>query len=537
MREPFPSTRGIIVARLLVAVIVVLAALLWSADVDRRAVVWLAVSTGALTSVYLVWRASRRAPRLLLHVQFALDVVLITLLAHFSGGLASPFKLLYFLPVITSSARLGGRSGTAISGAAVAGYLILGFVGPAGLAYLAEPGAVAEVTTLVVSLLLVALLVGHLARTLGARDREAEVLAAELDTTRVRMSNILASISSGLVLVDSEGEVIHLNPAGEAILGVSEADARGQDYRVVFADVPAFCERLASALEAGRAESRSEFFVRRARGGSIPVGLSTSILRDEAGDDRGVIAIFRDLSEAREMEERLRQEDRLAALGEFAAGVAHEIRNPLNAIKGSVDMLRESLTAEGDDRKLLDLVARESDRLNELIRDVLQYGRMCSADREAVRLDPLLQEVALIARNHPGCGSGVDLTVDAPEPCEGVINVDDMKRAILNLVINGVESVDGRGSVRLRLVPKPDFGAHGLEQGADYDVAIVVEDTGQGIPHDMRRTIFQPFKTTKKGGTGLGLAIVDRIVQAHGGRITVASEPGRGSRFVVYLPG
>lgn len=537
MREPFPSTVGITVARLLVAVVVVLTALVGRADVDRGAIVWLAVLTGVLTGVYFAWHGSRKTPRLLLHVQFGLDIVLVTLLAQFSGGLASPFKLLYFLPVIVASARLGARAGAAISGAAVAGYLILGFVGPTGLAYLADSGAAAEVTTLIVSLLLVATLIGHLARSLRGGEEELARVASELDTARVRISSILEGLSSGLALVDAAGDVIHLNRAGEAILGVSEADARGRDYRVVLADVPAFCERIAAALEAGRPESRAEFFVRRRRGGSMPVGLSTSILKDESGEDRGVIAIFRDLTEAREMEERLRQEDRLAALGEFAAGVAHEIRNPLNVIKGSVDMLRESLSPVGDDQKLLDLVSRESDRLNDLIRDVLQYGRMGSADREAVMLAPLLEEVAVVARNHPSFGSGVDLAVEAPTSCEGVVNPDEMKRALLNLVVNGIESVGGRGSVRMSLVPSSEFDSHGLEGGADYELAVVVEDTGGGIGHDMRDAIFQPFRTSKKGGTGLGLAIVDRIVQSHGGRITVASEPGRGSRFVVYLRG
>jgi two-component system sensor histidine kinase PilS (NtrC family) len=537
MREPFPSTPGIIVSRLLIAVVVVLTALVGRTGVDRAAIVWLAVASGALTGGFAFWHRTGSAPRLLLHVQFALDVALITLLAHFSGGLASPFKLLYFLPVIASSARLGARSGTGISGAAVAGYLILAFVSPSGLAYLAETGATAEVTTLIVSLLLVATLVGQLARAEREGEREIERLASELDTTSIRMSNILESISSGLVLVDAGGEVVHVNRAGEAILGVSEAAARGRDYRVVFAEVPAFCERIAAALEAGRPESRAEFFVRRRRGGSIPVGLSTSILKDEAGTDRGVIAIFRDLTEAREMEERLRQEDRLAALGEFAAGVAHEIRNPLHVIKGSVDMLRESLRPEGDDRKLLDLVARESDRLSGFIRDVLQYGRMGSSEREAEPLGPLLEDVVLLARNHPSFGESVELIVEAPGECEAVVNADEMKRALLNLVINGIESVDGRGRVRVSLVPKSEFGARGLEMGADHELAVVVEDTGHGIPHDMRDLIFQPFRTSKKGGTGLGLAIVDRIVRSHGGRITVASEPGRGSRFVVYLPG
>ncbi len=267
----------------------------------------------------------------------------------------------------------------------------------------------------------------------------------------------------------------------------------------------------------------------------MPVGLSTSILCDGQGQERGVIAIFQDLTEARRLEERLRHEDRLAALGEFAAGLAHEIRNPLNAIKGSVDLLREGAGLSGDDAKLLDLVTRESDRLNKLVRDVLEFGRMESPERESVRLDSLLQEVAVIARNHPSCGPGADLSVDAPEPLEGVVNADEVRRALLNLTINALEAIEDGGSVRISLVKQTEFPIHGLEAGSGYEVAIVVEDTGCGIPPGKRDEMFQPFKTTKKGGTGLGLSIVDKIVQSHGGRITVASESGRGSRFVVYL--
>ncbi|MFH1690442.1 MAG: ATP-binding protein [Candidatus Eisenbacteria bacterium] len=536
MRENFPRTRTVIFARLLVAVAVVLTTFVAGSSVARPAIVILGIIAGALSAVYLLWNATGLHPRLLLLVQCAADVVFITLLAHFSGGLASPFKLLYFLPVIVAAGRLGLGGGLAVAGGAAAGHILLAATGPSSLSYLLESGAVAEIVILLISLLLVALLEGHLARKAGESEEKLEVTRSELDTAELRIAEILDGISSGLALIDSAGSVAYLNRAGGKILGISEEGTRGREYRLVFADVPAFCERISAALDAGRPEARVEFFVKGRDGGSTPVGLSTSILRGGGGEERGVIAIFQDLTEARHMEERLRHDDRLSALGEFAAGVAHEIRNPLYAIRGSIDLLKETIEPKGDEVRLMELVSREADRLNTLLQEVLQYGRMESGERESVRLDALVREVAELARRHPAMTPTTELVVEATDQIEGVVNAEQIRRALLNLTINALEAVEGEGKVRLLLVPKGAFAERGLAGGAAYGVAFVVEDTGMGIPGDKKDEVFQPFRTTKKGGTGLGLAIVDKTVQAHGGRIAVASEPGKGSRFIMYLP-
>lgn len=536
MRENFPRTGTVVVARLLVAVVVVLTALIGGPGMARGPITVLGVLAAALTGIYLLWHSTGARPRLLLSVQCAVDVVFITVLAHFSGGLDSPFKLLYFLPVIVASARLGQRGGFAVAGGAVAAHIVLALTGSAPWGLLMESGKVAETVTLLVSLLLVALLEGYLARKAGESERSLETTRSELDTAELRIANILNGMSSGLVLVDSDGKVVYLNHAGESILGIAESDARNREYRVAFAEVPAFCERIAAALEAGRPEARAEFFVRNRRGGSTPVGLSTSILRDDDGSDRGVIAVFQDLTEARQVEERLRHEDRLSALGEFAAGLAHEIRNPLYAIKGSIDLLKETVDPDGEDGKLVGLVSREAERLNELLQDVLQYGRMESSDRESVRLDMLAKEVGELLNGHPAMRDGIEFEVDTPEEVEAYVNTEQMRRALLNLAVNAVEAIEGNGRVRVSVVPRSRFGERGLSGAGDHGAAIVVEDTGVGIPGDRKVEVFQPFHTTKKGGTGLGLAIVDKIVQAHGGRIAVVSEPGKGSRFIVYLP-
>ena len=536
MRESFPRTKTVIVARLLVVVAIVLTALIGGSDVERSAFVILGLIAAALTAVYLLWHASGGQPRLLMLVQCTVDVIIITLLAHFSGGLGSPFKLLYFLPVIVVAGRLGLRAGLAATGGAVAGHIVLTLTSRSSWSYLMESGAVAEIVTLLIALLLVALLEGHLARAARESEDKLRVTRSDLDTAELRIADILDGISSGLVLVDSAGAVAYLNRAGEAILGVPGEGAESKDYRLVFADVPAFCERISAALDAGRPEVRAEFFVKRRGGGSTPVGLSTSILRSAEGEDRGVIAIFQDLTDARQMEERLRHDDRLSALGEFAAGVAHEIRNPLYAIKGSIDLLKETIEPRGDEVRLIELVSREADRLNALLQDVLQYGRMESGDRESVRLDALVRDVAEIARQHPAMAPTTELVVEVTEQIEGMVNAEQIRRALLNLTINALEAIEGEGRVRLLLVPEAGFAARGLAGGSGCGVALVVEDTGHGIPADRKDEVFQPFRTTKKGGTGLGLAIVDKTVQDHGGRIAVVSEPGRGSRFIMYLP-
>ena len=534
MRENFPRTRTVIIARLLVAVVLVLVALVAGSSVARPAVAILGVIAGALTVVYLLWHSSGTSPRALLFVQCAVDIVFITLLAYFSGGLASPFKLLYFLPVIIAAGRLGVNGGLVLAGGAAVGHVILAVTGQASVDRLVESGAVAEIATLLMSLVLVAVIEGHLSRKAGENEEKLQVARSELDTAVLHIAEILDSISSGLALVDSAGSVAYLNRTGSVILGIA-GSGTGKDYRLVFADVPAFCERISSALDAGRPEARVEFFVKK-RGGSTPVGLSTSILRGEKGEDRGAIAIFQDLTEARRIEERFRHDDRLSALGEFAAGVAHEIRNPLYAIRGSIDLLKETIEPKGDEVRLMELVSRETDRLNELLQDVLQYGRMESGERESVRLDGLVGEVAELAGQHPANKPEIDIIVETPHPVEGVVNSEQIRRALLNLTINALEAIEGEGKVTLSLLPRQEFAGRGLAGGADYGVAFVVEDTGTGIPGDKKDEVFQPFRTTKKGGTGLGLAIVDKTVQAHGGRISVASEPGKGSRFIMYLP-
>ncbi len=419
-----------------------------------------------------------------------------------------------------------------MAGGAAAGHLLLAATAPSSMSHLLESGAVAEIVILLISLLLVALLEGHLARKAGESEEKLEVTRSELDTAELRIAEILDGVSSGLALVDSAGMVAYLNRAGGGILGVSEDGVPRRRIQ----------DRLRRRARLLRPD------IRRARCG--PPGSESGVLREaqgrrrappsacrrrycaeDGGEDRGVIAIFQDLTDARHIEERLRHDDRLSALGEFAAGVAHEIRNPLNAIRGSIDLLKETIEPKGDEVEAPGTrVARG------------RPARHAATGRASVRQDGVGRarerppRLARSARS-PSSPAGTrraspttELDVEARYEMDGIVNAEQLRRALLNLTINALEAIEGAGKVDCCSFRRPTSRNAGSRAGGGYGAAVVVEDTGMGIPADKKNVVFQPFQTTKKGGTGLGLAIVDKIVQAHGGTDSGRQRTGQGQQ-------
>ena len=250
------------------------------------------------------------------------------------------------------------------------------------------------------------------------------------------------------------------------------------------------------------------------------MGVSASVLRKGLG----LICSFQDLTEIKRMEERVRHADRLAAIGRFAAGLAHEIRNPIGSIRGSVEVLRESLRPHGNDRRLMDIVLRESDRLDGIIRDFLDFSRPPRLVRVETDLLGLVDEVLLLLANRTPVS--VHITREFPEPTLKVsVDPGQIRQALWNLCLNAVEAMPDGGELRAEVRARGEAEA----------VEIAVHDTGVGIPPTDRPHLFEPFFTTKPQGTGLGLALVHRIVEDHGAEIRVASEPGR-TCFTILLP-
>ena len=297
----------------------------------------------------------------------------------------------------------------------------------------------------------------------------------------------------------------------------------------MFPDAPAF-PKVLEGMEGGATRPRSETVLVRADGSRLPVGMSLSFLRR----GRGVTCSFQDLTDIKRMEEQVRQADRLAAIGRLAAGLAHEIRNPIGSIRGSVEVLRGSLNPQGDDRRLMDIVLRESDRLDAIIRDFLQFSRPPHLVRVPTDVTAMLDEILLMLSNHSGVQGTETPRVEIRRVAgEATVKADldpaQMRQALWNLCLNAVEAMPQGGELRV--------GTHTIpsESGRTL-LEITVEDTGVGITAAALTQVFEPFFTTKPQGTGLGLAIAHRIVEDHGGEIRVQSEPWRGTRFTISIP-
>ena len=370
------------------------------------------------------------------------------------------------------------------------------------------------------------LLTGVLAGLLGEdiRRTRRRILDREeiLQKLESFHKHVIDNIPSGILTTDTAGAVNLINDAACQILEMRREDVTGKPVDKLMAG-------LGSDVARGDFRvPRPEIVFRRADGAEIFLGFSSSPLKDTEGKIIGRVIIFQDLTPVKQMEDRIRMSDRLAGVGELAAGLAHEVRNPLASIAGASQMLKESPGISGESRPLLEIIERESTRLNGLITDFLAYTGPSLKSSGPVRLADIMQEIVEAVRAGEAREKGVDVeTMSMSELCvEG--DAEQLKQVMWNLVRNAIQATDGGGKVRLDLLSQ-------VRHGERYAVA-TVSDTGKGIEPQIMGKIFNPFYTSKEGGTGLGLAISQRIVHFHRGFIEVKSAPGHGSVFSVFLP-
>jgi len=240
----------------------------------------------------------------------------------------------------------------------------------------------------------------------------------------------------------------------------------------------------------------------------------------------GVVAVFQDLTEVREMERRARRNETLAEVGALAAGIAHELRNGLKPISGSVEFLQRELKLHGEEAQLMDLIARESARLNKFVTELLSYSRERDLALEPVSLGDHLSELVSVLRHDPRRAQGVDVRLErGADDVRVPIDREQMRQVWLNLAANALEAMGERGTLVVRWKPAEGGG-----------IAVEFCDDGPGIAANDLPRVGEPFFTTKRGGTGLGLAIAQRIVERHGGMLTLESETGHGTTARVNLP-
>ena len=488
------------------------------------------VATYGLSVLHAV--ALRFVPHLraLAYAQVLSDLLLVTALIYVAGGARTGFTLLYPISVLSGGVLLYRRGALTLAGLATllyAGVLYLvrvGVVPPHGLSevpFVSARGLVYSIFVMGVSCVTVALVGSYLSESLrrvGAKLEEAAEQVADLQELN---QVIIDSIHSGLMTADPEGRVLYLNGFGARILGRRPAEVRGRPLHQLFGSVlldPAALEARARVEELERLELSFE----RVEGERRTLGMSVSPLATAAG---GYLIAFQDLTELKRLEEDLRLKDKLAAVGEMAAQLAHEIRNPLGSISGSAQVLLADEGFAGDQKELLAIITRESKRLSETLNQFLFQARPSAVPAGPVELGAVLREAVTLLRNSPEVGPAhrVEYQSDAgPHVC--LAQPDRIVQVFWNLARNGLEAMPEGGVLAIRL------------DRAGKEVVLTVRDQGRGLSPEEHRRLFEPFGTSRPLGTGLGLAIVYRIVHEHRGDISLRNLAPRGTEVQVRLP-
>jgi two-component system sensor histidine kinase PilS (NtrC family) len=492
--------------------------------------------TFTLTVVYATTlRFVERRPWLI-DIQFALDALTVSAFIYVTGGIGSVFSSVYVLPIIAASTirfRRGGLLVATLSAwvylALVAGQYVtarpeydMWFGGPS-VPLPSASVAQYRVALNVFGLFAVAILSGSLAdkvRSTGARLERASTQIAGL---RALNQHVIDSLPSGLVTTDRQRRVLMFNHAAETITGVPAASVAGRPLIDVLQLPPPIVELLNEGLR-GPGPRRLEFTFRKADGRQIEVGLTATHLETPDGP-AGLLVTFQDVTQFKKLERDVRQKQRLAAVGEMAAGIAHEIRNPLASMSGSIQILRQELELNAEQEQLMDIVLRESERLNTTIGSFLAYARPQRFAVARLDLRRALDDTARLLRNSADVHERHIIDVALPDR-ELWYEADEgqMKQIVWNLATNGLRAM-------------PNGGRLHLEAAAESEsVVMTVRDEGIGMPREEIDRLFQPFHSTFDKGTGLGLAIVHRIVTDYHGDIQVTSEPGAGTTVSVRLP-
>jgi two-component system sensor histidine kinase PilS (NtrC family) len=501
------------------------------AEATRYVVVLAGATFGATLAYIGLMRLLRRHLVVHAYLQFVGDMLLITVMVYYLGGVASPFSLLYLVVIAVASTLLRRRAGVTVASVAFLLYAALALSLSAG--WLPPADRLGEVVSgwrVAYNLAIhffgfyaMALLTSFLAHNATRAERELEVKSEHLADLQVVHRDVIQSISSGLITTDLAGAITSVNQAGLAILRQTESELIGAP---VHATGLISEDHWALATAAGELQGKLRIEVQVPHGADTAfIGFSISRLNDAFSAHRGFILIFQDLTGWRRMQDELRMKDRMAAVGELAAGLAHEIGNPLAAISGSVQMLSGATPGDASQRRLIDILLKESHRLDRTIKGFLRFAR--PRERTSVPFDVghLLSENMELLGNSEEVSERHRLELDLQPPSARLVaDPDQVSQIFWNLARNALRAMPDGGT--FRLVGRLDGDAYRLQ----------VIDTGRGMSEAQRTNLFHPFQSFFDGGTGIGMAIVYRIVEDHGGRLRVDSTPGGGTTITVELP-
>ena len=498
--------------------------------------------TYALTVVYKLALKYSERKRWFVDVQLGADAVIVSAIVYITGGVSSYFSSLYALPIIAASTIQSRRGGLMVGvlGSILYAGLVLGqYYGsgplPGVVEYVLLPPMRVALFTVglnVFGFLAVASLSGYLAESVRRADEQLAQASNQIEDLQAFSQHVIDSLMSGLATTDIDGRVLTFNHAAGTITGVPASEAVGRPISEVLQLPEDFSEIFGARNGQARLPRlpRVELGFVRGDATHIELGLSTAVLMTPRGET-GFVFTFQDVTEARKQEREARVQQRLAAVGEMAAGIAHEIRNPLASMSGSIQILRQELPLTTEQSQLMDIVLRESDRLNDTIRSFLAYARPQRQATTRVDVRQVITDTARLLANNAELAEAHEIEVDVPAG-EAWYEADDnqIRQIVWNLATNALRAMPKGGTLTLSVARRE--AAH----GAPAEIAIGVEDQGVGIKADEIDGIFQPFRGGFERGTGLGLSIVHRIVSDYGGKVHVTSQPGVGTRVEVTLP-
>jgi two-component system sensor histidine kinase PilS (NtrC family) len=491
------------------------------------------ITVYALTALYLYLLGKSKTLSFLAYLQTSIDILLVTVLTHITGGIDSGFSLLYHLTIISASIilyRRGGYLAASLSSILYGAMLDMQYYNM--LSFVRSQNFTAiqvfyQVFISILSFYSVAFLSGILAERLRKTRQALREKSIDFEDLRALQEHILRSIGSGIFSMDLEGNVASWNPAAEQVTGYTFEEIKSR-WKQVFGDTLKGIFGHTDAMK--ERPFRFDGRIVKKDGAAAILGMTASLLKDELSAVRGIIFIFQDITKIIEMEEQVRRQERLATVGSLAAGIAHEIRNPLASLSGSIQVLRGEIELTGDNKRLMDIVVRETDRLNTIITEFLEYARARTIQAEQIELLSVLDETIMLLKNSRDFNENVRISCDVGPHIILKGDAQRLRQVFWNLLINACQAMPNGGTITISAMP---FSP--VDKEATW-CKLIITDTGQGIPPECLGKIFDPFFTTKAGGTGLGLAIVYRIVEEHGGTITADSEPGKGAQFTIRLP-
>lgn len=463
----------------------------------------------------------------LTYLQVIWDLLFVTVLLLFTGGIQSPYSFLYLLSIMIAGMLLGRRQALytaslcGILYGAILDFQYFGYLSFIGLsqedAY--QVGALKLLYTITFNLIafgLTAFITGLLAER--ARLSEEALQRSSIDYAELAQLNsvIVAHSDSGLLTTTISGRIRVFNPYAEAITGLSHSDTYDKDILSIFPQLSDFYDLCSNSR-------KREFEYQASDATVISLGYRVAPFNDAKGMLAGYIMNFRDITNFRRMEVALKKADHLAALGELSARMAHEIRNPLAALSGSVQLLSITANIKEHDAKLLTIVSRETERLDALITEFLMYARPAPPQLKKIILYTYIQDELFFLLQDPRFAA---TTLQNLVPMDAVVTVDpnQLHQVLVNLLQNAADATSEGGEITIEGSVSPDV------------VSISITDNGTGMAKNTAKHLFEPFWTTKPTGTGLGLAISYRIIEAHGGTLSVELPPEGGSRFVITLP-